>query len=63
LPLILGGVAVTDRVQLDGEDVGESLRLLRKAKDERAELFKDEDLRELDYAFERVFARQARKHV
>lgn len=63
LPLILGGLAAADRVQLDGEDLGESLRVLRKAKDERAELFGDEDLRELDYAFERIFARQARRYI
>jgi hypothetical protein len=63
LPVVLGGLAAADRVQFEGEDVGESLRLLRKAKDERAELFSDEDLRELDYAFERTFARQARRYI
>jgi hypothetical protein len=63
LPLILGGLAAADRVQFEGEDLGESLRLLRKAKDERAELFSDKDLRELDYAFERIFARQARRYI
>lgn len=63
LPLILGGLATADRVQFEGEDIGESLRLLRKAKDERSELFSDEGLRELDYAFERMFARQARRYV
>lgn len=63
LPLILGGLTAVERVQLDGEDIGESLRLLRKAKDGRAELFSDEELRELDHAFERLFARQARRYL
>jgi hypothetical protein len=63
LPLILGGLAIADQVHLEGEDIGESLRLLRKAKDERAELFGERDLRDLDHAFERIFARQARRYV
>jgi hypothetical protein len=63
LPLVLGGLAVIDQASLEGKDIGESLRLLRKAKDARAELFSEEDLREVDHAFERVFARQARRYV
>jgi hypothetical protein len=63
LPLILGGLAIADQVHLEGEDIGESLRLLRKAKDERAELFGEQDLRELDYAFERMFAQKARRYI
>jgi hypothetical protein len=63
LPLVLGGLAAADQVHIEGEDIGESLRLLRKAKDERAELFNDADLRELDDAFERIFARQARRYL
>jgi len=63
LPLVLGGLAVIDRASLEDNEIGESLRLLRKAKDTRTELFSEEDLRELDHAFERVFARQARRYV
>jgi len=63
LPLVLGGLAVIDRASLEDNEIGESLRLLRKAKDTRTELFDEEDLRELDHAFERVFARQARRYV
>jgi hypothetical protein len=63
LPLILGGLAVIDRDSLADSDIGENLRLLRKAKDARAALFEDEDLRELDNTFERVFARQARRYI
>jgi hypothetical protein len=63
LPLVLGGLAVIDRASLAGEQIADSLRLLRKAKDERAELFSEEDLQTLDNAFERIFARQARRYV
>jgi hypothetical protein len=63
LPLVLGGLAAIDRASLESKDAGESLRLLRKAKDARAELFSEGDLRELDQAFERVFARQARRYL
>jgi len=60
LPLLLGGVAVADKVVFEGEDVAESLRFLNQAKAARANLFAEEDLRELNNAFGRLVARQAR---
>jgi hypothetical protein len=61
LPLILGGMLVADEVLLPGEDITDSLRLLTKAKDERGELFAEEDLRTLDNTFNRLLARKARE--
>jgi D-arabinose 1-dehydrogenase-like Zn-dependent alcohol dehydrogenase len=60
LPLILGGITVAGEVTFAGEDVAESLRLLSKAKSERQELFAEPDLKDLNDAFDRLVARQAR---
>ena len=63
LPLLLGALIVADETVFDDEDVGESLRLLSTAKAERAKLFAEEELRDLDDAFDRLFARQARRRI
>jgi hypothetical protein len=60
LPLLLGGIIVGDQIVSEGEDVTESLRLLSQAKAERGDLFAEEDLRNLNDAFDRLVARQAR---
>jgi hypothetical protein len=60
LPLILGGIMVAGEVVLEGETVSDSLRVLAKAKAERADLFADPDLRELSDVFDRLVAKQAR---
>jgi hypothetical protein len=62
LPLVLGGMLVADEVLLPGEDLTDSLRLLTRAKDERGELFAEEDLRTLDNTFNRLLAKTAREH-
>jgi hypothetical protein len=59
-PLILGGIAVVDEIVLEGEDVAESLRLLSRAKADRADLFADEELRTLNEIYDRLIARKAR---
>lgn len=60
LPLLLGGIAVSREVVFDGEDVQASLRLLARAKAEKAEVFADPELGELNDAFDRLVARRAR---
>jgi hypothetical protein len=59
LPLILGGIAVADKVVLKGETVSDSLRLLGGAKAERSDLFADPDLHELNEVFDRLVAMQS----
>jgi hypothetical protein len=63
LPLLLGALVVADEITLDGEDIGASLRLLSTSKAERASLFDEPELRDLGDAFDRLFARQARRRV
>ena len=63
LPLLLGGIIIADQVVFEGEDVTESVRLLGQAKAERGDLFKDEDLSDLNDAFDRLIARQARRRA
>ncbi|MBN1640586.1 MAG: hypothetical protein JXA09_05060 [Anaerolineae bacterium] len=63
LPLILGALVAADESVVEGEEVGESLRLLSTSKAARAELFAEEELRDLGDAFDRLFARQARRRV
>lgn len=60
LPLMLGGIGVANEVTFAGEDGGESLRLLNKAKGERKDLFAEPDLKDLNDVFDRLIARQAR---
>jgi hypothetical protein len=59
LPLILGGVIVGAEIVIEGEMVSDSLRLLQRAKADRADLFADPDLQELNDAFNRLAAGQA----
>jgi hypothetical protein len=59
LPLLLGGVLVSDQVVMDGEDVQQSLRLLAQAKADKSDLFADPDLRELDQAFNHILSQKA----
>lgn len=61
LPLILGGIIVSDQLTFEGEDLEESLRLLGKGKAERGDVFADPDLMMLNDAFDRLLAKQARK--
>lgn len=61
LPLILGGMIVSDQLMLADEDLEESLRLLAKGKAEREDLFADPDLATLNDAFDRLLAKQARR--
>ena len=61
LPLILGGMIISDQLMLEGEDLEEGLRLLGKAKAERGDLFADPDLATLNDAFDRLLAKQARR--
>jgi hypothetical protein len=56
LPLVLGGLAVANQLTIKGESASDSLRLLEKAKAERADLFADPDLQEVNTAFERLMA-------
>ncbi len=61
LPLMLGGIAISDQMMLEGEDLEESLRLLGKSKAEREDLFADPDLATLNDAFDRLLAKQVRR--
>jgi len=61
LPLILGGIVISDQLMLEDEDLEESLRLLGKSKAEREDLFADPDLAMLNDAFDRLLAKQARR--
>jgi hypothetical protein len=63
LPLVLGGLAVADKVTFPGEDAQHSVQLLRKAKAQRSELFEDPDLAELDQAFNRLAAKLTRTNA
>jgi hypothetical protein len=54
LPLILGGMVVAGEIVLQGESVSDSLRLLGKAKAERADVFADPDLEEINDIFDRL---------
>ncbi len=57
LPLVLGGMAVAREVRVDGEDVGQSLHLLARAKAAKEELFADPDLQAVNEAFELLMRR------
>ncbi|MBN1582935.1 MAG: hypothetical protein JXA89_19650 [Anaerolineae bacterium] len=59
LPLLLGGMLVADQVVMEGEDMQQSFRILASAKADKADLFADPDLRELDQAFNHILAQKA----
>lgn len=59
LPLLLGGLLVSDNVVMKGEDVQQSIRLLASAKANRADLFADPDLQDLDRAFSLLLSQQS----
>jgi hypothetical protein len=61
LPLILGGMCVADEIVFEGEQVSDSLRILAQAKDQRGELFAEEDLRPVGDAFDRLLAKKVRQ--
>jgi hypothetical protein len=61
LPMILGGIAVSREIMVGREDVQTSLRLLARAKEEKAAQFSDPELRELNDAFDRLLARRMRR--
>jgi hypothetical protein len=60
LPLILGGLVVAREIVSKGEDVMQTIGLLREARAERADEFADPEWRDLDGIFGELVAKQGR---
>lgn len=54
IPLLMAAVAISRQVVMEGEDSEHSLRLLKKAKAARADVFADPDLAEANLIFDRL---------
>ena len=54
IPLLMAAVPISRQVVMDGEDSEHSLRLLKKAKAARADVFADPDLAEANLIFDRL---------
>lgn len=54
LPLLMAGTLVAGNVQMDGEDVGRSLELMKKAYEARNDLFFDDDMEQADKIYKQI---------
>lgn len=54
LPLLMAGTYISPKIKLEGEDVQQSLALMKKARQARQDLFLDEDMVQANQIFDQI---------
>jgi hypothetical protein len=54
LPLLMAGTHIADKIRLEGEDVQQSLALMKKARTARRDLFLDEEMVQAGQIFTQI---------